>query len=55
MLTIKNKLLLWKLAKLTDKRNTAFVKGDYTKATEYGKKVDHYISDVLKLEDGVPY
>lgn len=50
MLTIKNKFMLWKFEKLVEKRNEAFCKGEYDKAIEYGKEVDKYITEVLKLE-----
>lgn len=49
MLTIKDKLKLWKFNRLVDKRNKAFFKGEYSKAIEYGKMVDHYITDILRL------
>lgn len=53
MLTIKNKLMLWKFKKLVSKRNKEFAKGNFNEAAKYGKLVDHYITDVLKLEDGL--
>ena len=53
MLTIKDKIMLWKFKKLVSKRNKEFAKGNYNETTEYGKLVDHYITDVLKLEDGL--
>lgn len=54
MLTIKNKIMLRKYYKLLDKRNEAFFKGEYEKATYYGELANKYLTDVLKLEDGVP-
>lgn len=53
MLAIKDKIMLWKFKKLVNKRNKEFAKGNFNEATEYGKLVDHYITDVLKLEDGL--
>lgn len=53
MLTIKNKIMLVKLSQLTKKRNKAFKEGDYQKAAYYGKLVNDYIANVMKLEDGV--
>ena len=50
MLTIKNKLLLWKFNRLVKKRNKAFFKGDYGNAEYYGKLVDQYIMQVLDIE-----
>ena len=44
MLTIKNKMVLRKFNKLVDKRNKEFIKGNYSKAIQYGKMVDAYIS-----------
>ena len=54
MLTIKNRIMLLKLKKLVHKRNQAFIKGDYAKATQYGKMINQYITDTLKLEEGMP-
>lgn len=49
MLTIKNKIMLWKFKRLVHKRNEAFVHGNFNEATYYGKLVDNYITNVLKM------
>ena len=52
MLAIKNKILLWKLKHLVNKRNKAYLHGDYDQAVYYGDLVNHYIDDGLHLEEG---
>ena len=46
--------MLLKYKKLVGKRNKAFARGNYAKATYYGELVNNYITNVMKLEDGVP-
>ena len=53
MLPIKDKINLLKLKKLAKKRDEAFRNGKFQEAKYYGDLVDHYITNVLKLEDGV--
>lgn len=47
MLTIKDRIILWKLNRLVNKRNSAFFRGDYETATKYGLKVDHCMNQLL--------
>jgi len=51
MLSVKDKIKLLKLKKLEQKQKEAFVRGDYVEAAKYGKQVEHYITDVLKLDE----
>lgn len=50
MLTLKSKVKVMKLNALIRKRDEAFAKGDFTQAAYYGKMVDEYITNVLKME-----
>ena len=50
MLTLKSTVKVTKLNNLISKRNKAFAKGDFVKATHYAKLVDEYITNVLKME-----
>lgn len=50
MLTLKNKVKVIKLNNLIRKRNEAYAKGDFAQAAYYGKLVDEYITNVLKME-----
>ena len=50
MLTFKSKVKAVKLNNLISKRDKAFAKGDFVKAEYYGKMVDEYIANVLKME-----
>lgn len=54
MLTIKNRVMLLKLKRLVNKQNKEFARGNYAEAAYYGELVGDYITNVMKLEEGVP-
>ena len=49
MLTLKRKVLVWRLRRLVDKRNKAFFEGKYEKAIHYGELVDKYMVNAIEL------